>query len=144
MMLAAMRERVPRLIKTLVCYIRGLIVEHNIDRVRGLSLQVTVMNQDNILMASTLDQARADERVEDFHRSRGEARDRPPLLLRLSESMPSMARATSSTTPRLKCARPVCHEGPAQALLTKLDYRMKTMCYLNNGKHGEHGSQNEG
>jgi ABC-type branched-subunit amino acid transport system ATPase component len=74
MMLAAMRERVPRLIKTLVCYIRGLIVEHNIDCVRGLSLQVTVMNQDNILMASTLDQARADERVEDFHTRSGTPR----------------------------------------------------------------------
>ncbi|ABM60398.1 branched-chain amino acid ABC transporter ATP-binding protein/permease [Verminephrobacter eiseniae] len=87
---AAERERVSHLVKTIASNIPVLIVEHDIDRVLGLSQQVTVMNQGSVLMTGTPAEARADQRVQEIYtgtgtppvtgRVAGDAQDRPQLL----------------------------------------------------------------
>jgi branched-chain amino acid transport system ATP-binding protein len=87
---AAERERVAGLVTTVASSIPVLIVEHDIDRVLGLSQQVTVMNQGEVLMAGTPDAVRDDRRVQEVYtgtgtppvsaRVTGEARERAQLL----------------------------------------------------------------
>jgi ABC-type branched-subunit amino acid transport system ATPase component/ABC-type branched-subunit amino acid transport system permease subunit len=68
---AAERERVANLVKNVARNIPVLIVEHDIDRVLGLSQQVTVMNQGQVLVAGTPDLVRADQRVQEIYTGTG-------------------------------------------------------------------------
>jgi branched-chain amino acid transport system ATP-binding protein len=68
---AAERERVSGLIENVSAHIPVLIVEHNIDRVLGLSQAVTVMNQGEVLMTGTPDAVRADRRVQEIYTGTG-------------------------------------------------------------------------
>jgi ABC-type branched-subunit amino acid transport system ATPase component len=68
---AAERERVSNLVKNVAKNIPVLIVEHDIDRVLGLSQQVTVMNQGEVLVAGTPDLVRADRRVQEIYTGTG-------------------------------------------------------------------------
>ena len=68
---AAERERVSRLITIIARRIPVLIVEHDIDRVLGLSQRVTVMNQGEVLMSGTPDEVRADARVQEVYTGSG-------------------------------------------------------------------------
>ncbi len=70
---AAERERVSNLVKNVSANIPVLIVEHDIDRVLGLSHRVTVMNQGEVLMAGTPDEVRADRRVQEVYTGTGTA-----------------------------------------------------------------------
>jgi branched-chain amino acid transport system ATP-binding protein/branched-chain amino acid transport system permease protein len=79
---AAERERVSNLVTNIAAKIPVLIVEHDIDRVLGLSHRVTVMNQGQILMTGTPDQVRKDRRVQEIYTGTGAAevvRDRPSV-----------------------------------------------------------------
>jgi branched-chain amino acid transport system ATP-binding protein len=88
---ATERERVSNLIKNVARNIPVLIVEHDIDRVLGLSQQVTVMNGGKVLVAGTPDVVRADRRVQEIYtgtgvpvvtgRAAGEAQGAPLLRL---------------------------------------------------------------
>jgi branched-chain amino acid transport system ATP-binding protein/branched-chain amino acid transport system permease protein len=88
---ATERERVSNLIKNVARNIPVLIVEHDIDRVLGLSQQVTVMNQGKVLVAGTPDVVRTDRRVQEIYtgtgvpvvtgRAAGEAQGAPLLRL---------------------------------------------------------------
>src|SRR4030088_2295518 len=64
---AAQRERVSNLIKNVAANIPVLIVEHDIDRVLGLSQRVTVMNQGEVLMTGTPGEVRNDRRVQQIY-----------------------------------------------------------------------------
>jgi ABC-type branched-subunit amino acid transport system ATPase component/ABC-type branched-subunit amino acid transport system permease subunit len=75
---AAERERVSNLVKNVAKNIPVLIVEHDIDRVLGLSQQVTVMNQGEVLVAGTPALVRADRRVQEIYTGKGI----PPLAKR--------------------------------------------------------------
>jgi len=87
---AAERERVSNLVKNIAAGIPVLIVEHDIDRVLGLSQRVTVMNQGEVLLAGTPDEVRVSARVQEVYtgtgtppvtgRVAGEARERVELL----------------------------------------------------------------
>jgi branched-chain amino acid transport system ATP-binding protein len=87
---AAERERVSALIRSVAAGIPVLIVEHDIDRVLGLSQRVTVMNQGEVLMAGTPAEVRGDRRVQEVYTGsgtrpvaggiNGESRERAPLL----------------------------------------------------------------
>ena len=68
---AAERERVSGLIENVSAHIPVLIVEHDIDRVLGLSQAVTVMNQGEVLMTGTPDAVRADRRVQEIYTGTG-------------------------------------------------------------------------
>jgi len=68
---AAERERVSNLIKSVAANIPVLIVEHDIDRVLGLSQQVTVMNQGEVLMTGSPSAVRADRRVQEIYTGTG-------------------------------------------------------------------------
>jgi len=68
---AAERERVSNLVKNVAANIPVLIVEHDIDRVLGLSHRVTVMNQGEVLMTGTPDEVRADRRVQEIYTGTG-------------------------------------------------------------------------
>ena len=68
---AAERERVSNLIKNVAANIPVLIVEHDIDRVLGLSHTVTVMNQGEVLMTGSPDAVRADRRVQEIYTGKG-------------------------------------------------------------------------
>jgi ABC-type branched-subunit amino acid transport system ATPase component len=68
---AAERERVSHLIKNVAANIPVLIVEHDIDRVLGLSHRVTVMNQGEVLMAGTPSEVRSDRRVQEIYTGSG-------------------------------------------------------------------------
>jgi ABC-type branched-subunit amino acid transport system ATPase component/ABC-type branched-subunit amino acid transport system permease subunit len=68
---AAERERVSNLVKNVAANIPVLIVEHDIDRVLGLSQRVTVMNQGQVLMAGTPDEVRTDRRVQEVYTGTG-------------------------------------------------------------------------
>jgi len=72
---AAERERVSRLVTTIAGQIPVLIVEHDIDRVLGISQRVTVMNQGAVLMSGTPDEVRANARVQEVYTGHGT----PPL-----------------------------------------------------------------
>jgi branched-chain amino acid transport system ATP-binding protein len=65
------RERVSNLVQNVARNIPVLIVEHDIDRVLGLSQQVTVMNQGQVLVAGTPDVVRADRRVQEIYTGTG-------------------------------------------------------------------------
>jgi branched-chain amino acid transport system ATP-binding protein/branched-chain amino acid transport system permease protein len=78
---AVERERVSNLVKNVATNIPVLIVEHDIDRVLGLSHCVTVMNQGQILMTGTPDQVRNDRRVQEIYTGTGASdvvQNRPP------------------------------------------------------------------
>jgi branched-chain amino acid transport system ATP-binding protein len=87
---AAERERVANLVKNIAANIPVLIVEHDIDRVLGLSRNVTVMNQGEVLMSGSPDAVRCDRRVQEIytgkgipdaaHQRTGAAQDTAPLL----------------------------------------------------------------
>jgi branched-chain amino acid transport system ATP-binding protein len=77
---AAERERVSKLIRSISEHIPVLIVEHDIDRVLGLSQRVTVMNQGEVLMAGTPGEVRADRRVQEVYTGAGT----PPLAGRVA------------------------------------------------------------
>jgi ABC-type branched-subunit amino acid transport system ATPase component len=68
---AAERERVTSLVKAVAASLPVLIVEHDIDRVLGLSQRVTVMNQGEVLMAGTPDEVRRDRRVQEVYTGTG-------------------------------------------------------------------------
>jgi ABC-type branched-subunit amino acid transport system ATPase component/ABC-type branched-subunit amino acid transport system permease subunit len=68
---AAERERVSNLVKTVAASIPVLIVEHDIDRVLGISQRVTVMNQGAVLMSGTSDEVRGDARVQQVYTGHG-------------------------------------------------------------------------
>ncbi|MEO8506283.1 MAG: branched-chain amino acid ABC transporter ATP-binding protein/permease [Betaproteobacteria bacterium] len=88
---AAERERVSGLVKTVSANVPVLIVEHDIDRVLGFSQRVTVMNQGEVLMTGTPDEARADRRVQEIYTGTGT----PPVT----------GRATSGTAERAQVLR---------------------------------------
>jgi branched-chain amino acid transport system ATP-binding protein len=79
---AAERERVSRLVTTIAQGVPVLIVEHDIDRVLGFSQRVTVMNQGEVLMAGTPEQARADRRVQEVYTGTGT----PPVTGRVANA----------------------------------------------------------
>jgi ABC-type branched-subunit amino acid transport system ATPase component len=68
---AAERERVSALVKSVGAALPVLIVEHDIDRVLGLSQTVTVMNQGEVLMSGTPEAVRADRRVQEVYTGTG-------------------------------------------------------------------------
>lgn len=68
---AAERERVTNLVKRMAEHIPVLIVEHDIDRVLGLSDQVTVMNDGAVLMTGLPSEVRADKRVQEIYTGTG-------------------------------------------------------------------------
>jgi branched-chain amino acid transport system ATP-binding protein len=68
---AAERERVSNLIRNVALNIPVLIVEHDIDRVLGLSQRVTVMNQGEVLMAGSPGEVRGDRRVQEVYTGSG-------------------------------------------------------------------------
>jgi len=67
----AERERVANLVKNVAANIPVLIVEHDIDRVLGLSHRVTVMNEGEVLVTGTPDEVRADHRVQQIYTGTG-------------------------------------------------------------------------
>lgn len=75
---AAERERVSGLVEQIARHIPVLIVEHDIDRVLGISHRVTVMNQGEVLMAGTPAEVRQDRRVQEVYTGTG----RPPVAAR--------------------------------------------------------------
>jgi len=68
---AAERERVSALVKDIAARVPVLIVEHDIDRVLGISQVVTVMNQGAVLMSGTPEAVRADVRVQEVYTGKG-------------------------------------------------------------------------
>ncbi len=68
---AAERERVSRLVANIARNVPVLIVEHDIDRVLGLSHRVTVMNQGEVLMSGSPEAVRADRRVQEVYTGTG-------------------------------------------------------------------------
>jgi len=70
---AAERERVSNLVTNVAAKIPVLIVEHDIDRVLGISHRVTVMNQGEVLMSGTPDEVRNDKRVQEIYTGTGDA-----------------------------------------------------------------------
>jgi ABC-type branched-subunit amino acid transport system ATPase component/ABC-type branched-subunit amino acid transport system permease subunit len=81
---AAERERISRLVKNVAANIPVLIVEHDIDRVLGLSHRVTVMNQGEVLMAGTPTEVRCDRRVQEVYTGSGI----PPVTSGASTEVP--------------------------------------------------------
>jgi branched-chain amino acid transport system ATP-binding protein len=75
---AAERERVSRLVATIARNVPVMIVEHDIDRVLGLSHQVTVMNQGEVLMSGSPEAVRNDRRVQEVYTGTGV----PPIASR--------------------------------------------------------------
>jgi ABC-type branched-subunit amino acid transport system ATPase component/ABC-type branched-subunit amino acid transport system permease subunit len=84
---AAERERVSNLIKNVAANIPVLIVEHDIDRVLGLSQRVTVMNQGEVLMAGSPGEVRRDRRVQEVYTGSGI----PPVSSGASATAPGAA-----------------------------------------------------
>jgi branched-chain amino acid transport system ATP-binding protein len=62
---------VSQLVTVIAEHIPVLIVEHDIDRVLGLSQRVTVMNQGAVLMSGTPAEVRADARVQQVYTGHG-------------------------------------------------------------------------
>jgi ABC-type branched-subunit amino acid transport system ATPase component/ABC-type branched-subunit amino acid transport system permease subunit len=81
---AAERERVSSLIKRVAANMPVLIVEHDIDRVLGISHRVTVMNQGKVLMAGAPDEVRSDPRVQELYTGKGA----PPVTSRVAGEAP--------------------------------------------------------
>ncbi len=70
---AAERERVGNLIKSLSAEIPVLLVEHDIDRVFQLADRVTVMNDGEVLVDGTVEDARTDPKVQAVYLGSGTA-----------------------------------------------------------------------
>ncbi|MDI3305878.1 MAG: branched-chain amino acid ABC transporter ATP-binding protein/permease [Acetobacteraceae bacterium] len=70
---AAERERVGNLVKTLSADIPVLLVEHDIDRVFRLADRVTVMNDGQVLVDGTVEDARTDPKVQEVYLGSGAA-----------------------------------------------------------------------
>ena len=68
---AAERTRVGDLIKALSADIPVLLVEHDIDRVFRLADRVTVMNEGEVLVDGTVEDARSSQRVQDVYLGSG-------------------------------------------------------------------------
>ncbi len=68
---AAERERVSNLVACIARNVPVLIVEHDIERVLGLSNQVTVMNQGEVLMTGSPQEVRTDHRVQRVYTGTG-------------------------------------------------------------------------
>lgn len=68
---AAERERVARLVSTVAHHIPVLIVEHDIDRILGLSDVVTVMNEGAVLVAGSPQSIRCNARVQEIYTGTG-------------------------------------------------------------------------
>src|SRR5262245_10048979 len=68
---AAERDRVSNLIQSVPPNIPVLIVEHDVDRVLGISRCVTVMNQGEVLMTGTPAEVRTDRRVQEIYTGTG-------------------------------------------------------------------------
>jgi len=68
---AAERARVGDLIKTLSADIPVLLVEHDIDRVFRLADSVTVMNDGEVLVDGTVEDARSSQKVQDVYLGSG-------------------------------------------------------------------------
>ena len=64
---AVERERVSKLVTNVAANIPVLIVEHDVDRVLGLSHRVTVMNQGEVLLTGTPEEIRTDRRVQEIY-----------------------------------------------------------------------------
>jgi ABC-type branched-subunit amino acid transport system ATPase component/ABC-type branched-subunit amino acid transport system permease subunit len=78
---AVERERVSGLVKSVAANIPVLIVEHDVDRVLGISHRVTVMNQSEVLMVGTPAQVRNDRRVQEVYTGTG----KPPVAGRVCD-----------------------------------------------------------
>ena len=78
---AAERERVGHLIKSISKDVPVLLVEHDIDRVFQLADRVTVMNEGQVLVDGTVEDARGSRKVQDVYIGSGShalaAKDRP-------------------------------------------------------------------
>jgi ABC-type branched-subunit amino acid transport system ATPase component/ABC-type branched-subunit amino acid transport system permease subunit len=70
---AAERERIGALVKELSADLPVLIVEHDIDRVFRLADHVTVMNDGEVLVDGTADEARGSARVQEIYIGSGTA-----------------------------------------------------------------------
>lgn len=70
---AAERERVGNLVKSLSADIPVLLVEHDIDRVFRLADRVTVMNDGEVLVDGTVEDARTDPKVQAVYLGSGTA-----------------------------------------------------------------------
>jgi branched-chain amino acid transport system ATP-binding protein len=81
---ASERDRVSRLIRNVAANIPVLIVEHDIDRVLGLSQRVTVMNQGEVLMTGVPGEVRNDRRVQEIYTGSGI----PPVTSGASAAVP--------------------------------------------------------
>ena len=68
---AVERERVSKLVTNVAANIPVLIVEHDVDRVLGLSHRVTVMNQGEVLLTGTPEEIRTDRRVQEIYTGTG-------------------------------------------------------------------------
>jgi ABC-type branched-subunit amino acid transport system ATPase component/ABC-type branched-subunit amino acid transport system permease subunit len=84
---AAERERVCALVKSVAQGIPVLIVEHDVDRVLGLSHAVTVMNEGEVLMTGTPEEVRNDRRVQEVYTGTGA----PPVASRTAAQLPDRA-----------------------------------------------------
>ena len=73
---AAERERVGRLIKDISTDLPVLLVEHDIDRVFALADAVTVMNEGEVLVDGTVEDARSSPRVQAVYIGSGATRPR--------------------------------------------------------------------
>jgi branched-chain amino acid transport system ATP-binding protein len=82
---AAERERVGRLIKAIAADLPVLLVEHDIDRVFALADAVTVMNDGQVLVDGSVDDARDSPQVQAIYIGAGShalaARERPSAAL---------------------------------------------------------------
>jgi len=92
---AAERERVSNLVQNIAANIPVLIVEHDIDRVLGLSKTVTVMNQGEVLMTGTPGAVRSDPLVQEIYTGKG-----IPAI-----AHPCAGRAKADTAPLLRFER---------------------------------------
>jgi ABC-type branched-subunit amino acid transport system ATPase component/ABC-type branched-subunit amino acid transport system permease subunit len=90
---AAERKRVGDIIKTISGDIPVLLVEHDIDRVFQLADHVTVMNDGEVLVDGTVEEARSSEKVQAVYLGSGAhavaAKDRPSAAT--SETLLAMA-----------------------------------------------------
>ncbi len=68
---AAERERVARLVRIVAANVPVLIVEHDVDRVLGLSQRVTVMNEGRVLLTAPPETIRTDRQVQEIYTGTG-------------------------------------------------------------------------
>src|SRR5256885_11838067 len=70
---AAERTRIAALVKSLSAEIPVLLVEHDIDRVFQIADRVTVMNEGEVLVDGTVEEARGDAKVREVYIGSGTA-----------------------------------------------------------------------